>query len=173
MSLTVKVSPIIHVIIPPQLVGSTSGRPDVADVVAVSCTPPPADHGVLSSPGMSGDERVQIYVPSPQSTPYSTISKHAADSHKSITFLSYQPDSLISGVSSTQSHQEESRTETTMVSHSYQEETNRTLSNSYQEESRVETAIMSSSSIGAEGLKEEDQRSMEQVKGEWTDTDVK
>ena len=60
-----------------------------------------------------------------------------------------------------------------MVSHSYQEETNRTLSNSYQEESRVETAIMSSSSIGAEGLKEEDQRSMEQVKGEWTDTDVK
>ena len=173
MSLTVKVSPIIHVIIPPQLVGSTSGRPDVADVVAVSCTPPPADHGVLSSPGMSGDERVQIYVPSPQSTPYSTISKHAADSHKSITFLSYQPDSLISGVSSTQSHQEESRTETTMVSHSYQEETNRTVSNSYQEESRVETAIMSSSSIGAEGLKEEDQRSMEQVKGEWTDTDVK
>merc|ERR550519_1561482 len=147
---------------PQQLVGSTSGRPDVADVVAVSCTPPPSEHGILSSPGMSGDERVQIYVPSPQSTPYSTISKHAADSHKSITFLSYQPDSLISGVSSTQSHQEESMTETTMVSHSYQEETNRTLSNSYQEESRVETAIMSSSSMGVEGLKEEDQRSMEQ-----------
>ena len=147
-----------------QLVGSTSGRPDVADVVAVSCTPPPADHGVLSSPGMSGDERVQIYVPSPQSTPYSTISKQAADSHKSITFLSYQPDSLISGVSSTQSsHQEESRTETTLVSNSYQEETTRTVSNSHQEETRVETAIVSSSSIGAEATKEE-QRTMEQVR---------
>ena len=157
--------------------GSTSGRPDVADVVAVSCTPPPADHGVLSSPGMSGDERVQIYVPSPQSTPYSTISKQAADSHKSITFLSYQPDSLISGVSSTQSsHQEESRTETTLVSNSYQEETNRTVSNnyqeetnrtvsnSYQEETRVETAVVSSSSIGAESSKEEQQRNMEQVR---------
>ena len=113
---------------------------------------------------MSGDERVQIYVPSPQSTPYSTISKQAADSHKSITFLSYQPDSLISGVSSTQSHQEESRTETTLVSNSYQEETTRTVSNSYQEEtSRVETAIVSSSSIGAEASKEEEQRTLEQV----------
>merc|ERR1719209_2671882 len=143
---------------------TSSARPDVADVVAVSCTPPPADIGVLSSPGMSGDERVQIYVPSPQSTPYSTISKQAADSHKSITFLSYQPDSLISGVSSTQSsHQEESRTETTLVSNSYQEETTRTVSNSYQEEtSRVETAIVSSSSIGAEALKEEQQLTMEQ-----------
>ena len=38
------------------------------------------------------DERVQIYVPSPQSTPYSTISRQA-DSHKSITFLNYRPDS--------------------------------------------------------------------------------
>ena len=159
-----KVGPIDFNVILSQLVGSTSGRPDVADVVAVSCTPPPADHGVLSSPGMSGDERVQIYVPSPQSTPYSTISKQAADSHKSITFLSYQPDSLISGVSSTQSHQEESRTETTLVSNSYQEETTRTVSNSFQEEtSRVETAIVSSSSIGAEASKEEQQRTMEQV----------
>ena len=158
-----------------QLVGSTSGRPDVADVVAVSCTPPPADHGVLNSPGMSGDERVQIYVPSPNSTPYSTISKQAADSHKSITFLSYQPDSLVSGVSSTQSHQEESRTETTLMSHSYQEETSRTVSNSYQEETsrtvsnsyqeeiRVETAFATSSSEGAEAFKEEQQRTVEQV----------
>ena len=146
-----------------QLVGSTSGRPDVADVVAVSCTPPPADHGVLNSPGMSGDERVQIYVPSPNSTPYSTISKQAADSHKSITFLSYQPDSLVSGVSSTQSHQEESRTETTLMSHSYQEETSRTVSNSYQEEIRVETAFATSSSEGAEAFKEEQQRTVEQV----------
>merc|ERR1712106_804173 len=32
---------------------------------------------------------VQIYVPSPQSTPYSTISKSGAESHRSITFLSY------------------------------------------------------------------------------------
>jgi hypothetical protein len=97
-----------------------SGRPDVADVVAVSCTPPPTEHSVLSSPGMSGDERVQIYVPSPQSTPYSTISKQAADSHKSITFLSYQPDSLVSSTSF-QSCQEESRTETSLVSRSRRE----------------------------------------------------
>merc|ERR1719209_1714578 len=154
---------------------TSSARPDVADVVAVSCTPPPADHGVLNSPGMSGDERVQIYVPSPNSTPYSTISKQAADSHKSITFLSYQPDSLVSGVSSTQSHQEESRTETTLMSHSYQEETSRTVSNSYQEEmsrtvsnsyqeeTRVETAFVTSSSEGAEAFKEEQQRTVEQV----------
>ena len=96
---------------------------------------------------MSGDERVQIYVPSPQvgtrgcrnkkslkneiyspsplfppqSTPYSTISKAAADSHKSITFLSYQPDSLASqSASSTTSHLEE-RTDTTVVASSHQE----------------------------------------------------
>ena len=98
---------------------TTSGRPDVADVVAVSCTPPPTE--LLSSPAMSGDERVQIYVPSPQSTPYSTISKHAADSHKSITFLSYQPDSLVSAASS-HSHQEEARPEATLVSSSCHEE---------------------------------------------------
>lgn len=60
-----------------------SSRPDVADVVAVSCTPPPDLGGVTS-----GDERVQIYVPSPQSTPYSTISKHA-DAHRSVTILNY------------------------------------------------------------------------------------
>lgn len=98
---------------------TTSGRPDVADVVAVSCTPPPTE--LLSSPAMSGDERVQIYVPSPQSTPYSTISKHAADSHKSITFLSYQPDSLVSAASS-HSHHEEARPEASLVSSSCHEE---------------------------------------------------
>jgi len=32
-------------------------------------------------------------VPSPQSTPYSTISRQMADSHKSITFLNYRPES--------------------------------------------------------------------------------
>merc|ERR1712012_518894 len=95
-------------------------------------------------------------------SPYSTISKQAADSHKSITFLSYQPDSLVSGVSSTQSHQEESRTETTLMSHSYQEETSRTVSDSYQEEIRVETAFATSSSEGAEAFKEEQQRTVEQ-----------
>ena len=59
--------------------------------------------------------------PPPQSTPYSTISKAAADSHKSITFLSYQPDSLASqSASSTTSHFEE-RAETTVVASSHQE----------------------------------------------------
>ena len=64
-----------------------SSRPDLADVVAVSCTPPPDLGGITN-----GDERVQIYVPSPQSTPYSTISKHGTDSHKSITFLNYRQE---------------------------------------------------------------------------------
>jgi len=68
-----------------------SSRPDVADVVAVSCTPPPPDLAGI----MNGDERVQIYVPSPQSTPYSTISKqHGLDAHKSITFLNYKESSV-------------------------------------------------------------------------------
>ena len=98
---------------------TASARPDVADVVAVSCTPPPTE--LLSSPAMSGDERVQIYVPSPQSTPYSTISKHAADSHKSITFLSYQPDSLVSAASSHSQH-EEVKAESTLGSGSCHEE---------------------------------------------------
>jgi len=83
-----------------------SSRPDVADVVAVSCTPPPDLGGITN-----GDERVQIYVPSPQSTPYSTISKHGTDSHKSITFLNYrqenstvsldgvQMESIVTGIS--------------------------------------------------------------------------
>ena len=78
---------------PPQLQLS-AGRPDVADVEGVACTPPP-DLGVGGI--TSGDERVQIYVPSPQSTPYSTISKQAVDSHKSITFLNYRPDSSAEG----------------------------------------------------------------------------
>jgi len=72
----------------------SAGRPDVADVEGVACTPPPdLDVGGITS----GDERVQIYVPSPQSTPYSTISKQAVDSHKSITFLNYRPDSSVEG----------------------------------------------------------------------------
>jgi len=78
---------------PPHLQLS-SGRPDVADVEGVACTPPP-DLGIGGI--MTGDERVQIYVPSPQSTPYSTISKQAVDSHKSITFLNYRPDSSAEG----------------------------------------------------------------------------
>jgi len=77
-----------------------NNRPDVADVVAIaSCTPPPDNEYYISSSGItSGDERVQIYVPSPQSTPYSTIQKHHSDQHKSITFLNYRadPDSIIS-----------------------------------------------------------------------------
>jgi len=72
----------------------SSGRPDVADVEGVACTPPPD----LGGGGITSlDEKVQIYVPSPQSTPYSTISKQAADSHKSITFLNYRPDSSADG----------------------------------------------------------------------------
>jgi len=69
---------------------STTTRPDVADVEGEACTPPPD----LGTGGVTSlDERVQIYVPSPQSTPYSTISRQVADSHKSITFLNYRPDS--------------------------------------------------------------------------------
>ena len=98
-----------------------SGRPDVADVVAVSCTPPPTEQSALNSPGMSGDERVQIYVPSPQSTPYSTISKQAADSHKSITFLSYQPDSLASSSSKEPSPQEPTQSSSPVLSGDDQE----------------------------------------------------
>jgi len=48
------------------------------------------------------------------------------------------------------------------MSHSYQEETSRTVSNSYQEETRVETAFVTSSSEGAEAFKEEQQRTVEQ-----------
>ena len=75
---------------PPATTTSTTSttRPDVADVEG-ACTPPPD----LGTGGVTSlDERVQIYVPSPQSTPYSTISRQA-DSHKSITFLNYRPDS--------------------------------------------------------------------------------
>lgn len=78
---------------------AAKNRPDVADVVAIaSCTPPPDNEYYISSGITSGDERVQIYVPSPQSTPYSTIQKHHSDQHKSITFLNYKadPDSIIS-----------------------------------------------------------------------------
>jgi len=67
-----------------------SGRPDVADVVGVACTPPPdlGGHGGITT----DDERIQIYVPSPQSTPYSTISRHVVDNHKNITFVNYKAD---------------------------------------------------------------------------------
>lgn len=69
---------------------SSTTRPDVADVEGEACTPPPD----LGTGGVTSlDERVQIYVPSPQSTPYSTISRQMADSHKSITFLNYRPES--------------------------------------------------------------------------------
>jgi len=83
-------------------------RPDVADVVAAaSCTPPPGDRDsteLCHQGGVtSGDERVQIYVPSPQSTPYSTIQKHHTDPHKSITFLHYraEPESSITSTTTT------------------------------------------------------------------------
>ena len=67
-----------------------SGRPDVADVVGVACTPPPdlGGHGGITT----DDERIQIYVPSPQSTPYSTISRHVTETHKNITFVNYKAD---------------------------------------------------------------------------------
>ena len=70
-------------------------RPDVADVEGVACTPPP-DLGITSD-----DERIQIYVPSPQSTPYSTISRHVPDTHKNITHINYReksesPDNSVS-----------------------------------------------------------------------------
>ena len=70
-------------------------RPDVADVEGVACTPPP-DLGITSD-----DERIQIYVPSPQSTPYSTISRHVPDTHKNITQINYRdksesPDNSVS-----------------------------------------------------------------------------
>ena len=77
-----------------------SSRPDVADVVAVSCTPPPDLGGVTS-----GDERVQIYVPSPQSTPYSTISKHA-DTNRSVTILNYSQQTSSSAVTTSTFNQE-------------------------------------------------------------------
>ena len=64
----------------------------VADVVAInSCTPPPDLGGITS-----GDERVQIYVPSPQGTPYATINKRTVDAHKTITFLHYRQQSTLS-----------------------------------------------------------------------------
>ena len=65
----------------PRVPAMGSHLPDVADVIAgAACTPPPDSDssGFASSVTggvTSGDERVQIYVPSPQSTPYSTISK--------------------------------------------------------------------------------------------------
>ena len=70
-----------------------SARPDVADVEGVACTPPPE----LGGPGgiTTDDERIQIYVPSPQSTPYSTISRQVDQTHKNITFVNYkQPDTV-------------------------------------------------------------------------------
>ena len=70
-------------------VAGSCGRPDVADVEGVACTPPP-DLGVGGI--TSDDERIQIYVPSPQSTPYSTISRHVTESHKNITFVNYKAD---------------------------------------------------------------------------------
>ena len=86
----------------------TANRPDVADVEVmfliqhfcifylyylkgVACTPPPDFGGQLGGI-TTDDERIQIYVPSPQSTPYSTISRHVTESHKNITFVNYKPD---------------------------------------------------------------------------------
>ena len=80
-------------------VAGASGRPDVADVEGVACTPPP-DLGVGGI--TSDDERIQIYVPSPQSTPYSTISRHVPESHKNITFVNYKADEI--EMSPTSSH---------------------------------------------------------------------
>merc|ERR1719215_2198713 len=77
----------------------SSGRPDVADVEGAACTPPP-DLGVGGI--TSDDERIQIYVPSPQSTPYSTISRHVPESHKNITFVNYKADEI--EMSPTSSH---------------------------------------------------------------------
>ena len=79
-----------------------SGRPDVADVEGAACTPPPDLGGVTSD-----DERIQIYVPSPQSTPYSTISRHVADTHKNITHINYKPDSPDSQIMSVVYNDEE------------------------------------------------------------------
>ena len=76
---------------PTTRVQSTGNRPDVADVEGVACTPPPDFGGQLGGI-TTDDERIQIYVPSPQSTPYSTISRHVAESHKNITFVNYKPD---------------------------------------------------------------------------------
>merc|ERR1712000_45619 len=58
-----------------------------------------------------------IYVPSPQSTPYSTIQKHHSDQHKSITFLNYRgdPDSITS--TSTSNSNINSKDGSTAMSH--------------------------------------------------------
>lgn len=80
-------------------VAGPSSRPDVADVEGAACTPPP-DLGVGGI--TSDDERIQIYVPSPQSTPYSTISRQVPETHKNITFVNYKADEV--EMSPTSSH---------------------------------------------------------------------
>ena len=78
----------------PHMTHVSSVRPDVADVEdhGIACTPPPD----LGAGGITtDDERIQIYVPSPQSTPYSTISRQVTESHKNITFVNYKPDTPV------------------------------------------------------------------------------
>jgi len=146
----------------PPVLQLSAGRPDVADVEGVACTPPP-DLGVGGI--TSGDERVQIYVPSPQSTPYSTISKQVADSHKSITFLNYRPDSSAEGDMSplhstheslaSQSHTECSvnRSEDTVnhTSQSYMlEETKESLESTYSFQQEVSSTSHQFSSLSTQ-----------------------
>jgi len=128
----------------------SGGRPDVADVEGVACTPPP-DLGVGGI--TSGDERVQIYVPSPQSTPYSTISKAAADSHKSITFLNYRPDSSAEGDMSPLHSTHDSLSSQTHhhTSQSYMmEETKESLESSYSFQQEVSNTSHQFSSLSTQ-----------------------
>jgi len=144
----------------------SAGRPDVADVEGIACTPPP-DLGVGGI--TSGDERVQIYVPSPQSTPYSTISKQAADSHKSITFLNYRPDSSAEGdMSPLQSTHEslasQTHTECSVnksvdtiqhTSHSYVlEETRESVDSSYSFQQEMSSMTHQYSSTSTQGIED-------------------
>jgi len=110
-----------------------SSRPDVADVVAVSCTPPPDIGGVTS-----GDERVQIYVPSPQTTPYSTIGKHdGKDTHRSVTLLNFtrQQETVTAAVTGAQ--MESLKTD----SESYMAETEMSVTNTNSEQNPEEEAV--------------------------------
>merc|ERR1712142_128802 len=144
----------------------SAGRPDVADVEGIACTPPP-DLGVGGI--TSGDERVQIYVPSPQSTPYSTISKQAADSHKSITFLNYRPDSSAEGDmsplhSTHESLASQTHTECSVnksvdtiqhTSHSYVlEETRESVDSSYSFQQEMSSMTHQYSSISTQGIED-------------------
>merc|ERR1719500_1257104 len=102
----------------------------------------------------SGDERVQIYVPSPQSTPYSTISKAAADSHKSITFLNYRPDSSAEGDMSPLHSTHDSLSSQTPHHHSSQsymmEETKESLESSYSFQQEVSNTSHQFSSLSTQ-----------------------